>query len=102
MNTKNKNKELLEEYAEVFFNTDIETFLNQNTKRLAGCWWLTPTFLAVQEAEIRRIMVLSQHGQIVRETLSRNIPTQKRAGGVAQVVESLQSKHETLNSNTKD
>jgi hypothetical protein len=43
-----------------------------------------PIILANQEAEIRRIVVGSQPGQIVHETLSRKNPTQKRAGGVAQ------------------
>jgi hypothetical protein len=36
----------------------------------AGCWWLTLVILAIQEAEIRRIMVQSQPGQIVHKTLS--------------------------------
>jgi hypothetical protein len=27
---------------------------------LAGCWWLIPVILAIQEAEIRRIAVQSQ------------------------------------------
>jgi hypothetical protein len=52
----------------------------------ARCWWLTPVILASQEAEVRRIMVGSQPGQIVRETLSWKNPSQKRAGGVAQGV----------------
>jgi hypothetical protein len=42
--------------------------------------------LATQEAEISRIMVQSQHRQIVCEILSRKNPSQKRAGGVAQGV----------------
>jgi single-stranded DNA-specific DHH superfamily exonuclease len=42
--------------------------------------------LATQEAEIRRIEVRSQPGQILRETLSRKHPLQKRTGGVAQGV----------------
>jgi hypothetical protein len=46
--------------------------------------WLTSIVLATQEAEIRRIVVRSQPGQIVRETLSRRNPSPKRAGGVAQ------------------
>jgi hypothetical protein len=45
-----------------------------------------PVILATQEAEIRRIMVQSQPGQIVHETLSRKYPSQRRAGGVAQGV----------------
>jgi hypothetical protein len=38
-----------------------------------------PVLLATQE--IRRIMVWSQPGQIVHETLSRKHPSLKRAGG---------------------
>jgi hypothetical protein len=49
-------------------------------------WWLTPIVLATQEAEIKRITVQRQPGQIVCETLSRKKPSQKRAGGVAQGV----------------
>jgi hypothetical protein len=36
-----------------------------------------PIILATQEAEIRRIVVRSQPGEIVQETLSRKYPTQK-------------------------
>jgi hypothetical protein len=43
-----------------------------------------PVILATQEAEIRRIKVQSQPGQIVRETLSQKTHHKKRAGGVAQ------------------
>jgi hypothetical protein len=35
----------------------------------AGCQWFTPAIPATKEAEIRRIMVQSQPGQIVCETL---------------------------------
>jgi hypothetical protein len=46
-----------------------------------------PVILASQEAEIRRIVVLqSQPGQIVHETLSRKNPSQKRASGMARGV----------------
>jgi hypothetical protein len=40
-------------------------------KQAAGHWWLTPETLATQEAEVRRIVVKSQPGEIVLETLSQ-------------------------------
>jgi hypothetical protein len=43
-----------------------------------------PVILATQEAEIRRISVQSQPGQIVHETLPQKTLPQNRAGGVAQ------------------
>jgi hypothetical protein len=43
-----------------------------------------PVILATQEAEIRRIMVQSQPGQIVCKTLSQKTLHKNRAGGVAQ------------------
>jgi hypothetical protein len=46
--------------------------------------WLTPVILATQEAEISRIAVRSQPGQIVCKTLSQKNPSEKMAGGVAQ------------------
>jgi hypothetical protein len=39
-------------------------------KRRAMSQWLMPVILATQEAEIRRISVRSQPGQIAQETLS--------------------------------
>jgi hypothetical protein len=60
---------------------------------------LIPAILAPQVAEIRRNAVRSQPGQIVHETLSQKYSTQKRAEGVAQVVEYLPSKSEALSSN---
>jgi hypothetical protein len=45
-----------------------------------------PIILATQVAQIRRITVQSQPRQIVPKTLSRKHPSQKGAGGVAQVV----------------
>jgi hypothetical protein len=37
----------------------------KRTTALAGCQWLTPVILPTQEAEIRRMAVQSQPGQIV-------------------------------------
>jgi hypothetical protein len=48
--------------------------------------WLTPVILTTQEAEIRRITVRSQPGQIVCETLSQKILHKKWASRVAQGV----------------
>jgi hypothetical protein len=48
-------------------------------------WWLTPIIIATQEAEIRRIVVQSP-AQANSETLSWKNSSQKRAGGVTQVV----------------
>jgi hypothetical protein len=48
--------------------------------------WLTPVILATQEAEIRRIVVQSQHKQTVHKTLSQKNLQKKRVGGVAQGV----------------
>jgi hypothetical protein len=45
-----------------------------------------PVILVTQEAEIRRIVVQSQPGEIVYETLSRKNPSEERAGGVFQGV----------------
>jgi hypothetical protein len=43
----------------------------------------SPVILVTQEAEIRMIVVGSQLGEIVPETLSQKYPTQNRADGVA-------------------
>jgi hypothetical protein len=43
-----------------------------------------PIILGTEDAEIRRIMVQSQLGQIVYKTLSQKYSSQKGAGGVAQ------------------
>jgi hypothetical protein len=43
--------------------------IKKNTPRKKEQWF-TPVILATQEAEIRRIMVQGQPGQIVHETLS--------------------------------
>jgi hypothetical protein len=43
-------------------------------------WWLPPVILATQVAEIRRIAVQSQTGQIVHETLSREKKKSQKKG----------------------
>jgi hypothetical protein len=48
----------------------------------SGCWWLTLAILATWEAEIRRIMVRGQPGQIVHETPSPKITRAKWNGDV--------------------
>jgi hypothetical protein len=45
-----------------------------------------PIILATQEAEIRRIGVQNQPGQIICEILSQKYPSLKRIGGVTQGV----------------
>jgi hypothetical protein len=47
---------------------------------------LMPVIVTTQVAEIRRITVQSQPGQILPETLSQKTHHKKRTGGVAQVV----------------
>jgi hypothetical protein len=52
----------------------------------AGCQWLMPVILAIEEAEIRRIAVQSQPREVVHENLSRKNPSHThkiRAGEVA-------------------
>jgi hypothetical protein len=60
------------------------TVQDKPDQKLAGHHWLTPGILATQEAEIRRMVVQSQPGQIVHKTLSQKTLHKKRAGGVAQ------------------
>jgi hypothetical protein len=62
---------------------------------------LTPIILATWEAEIKKITIHSQPGQIVHETLSQKNLTHKknRAGRVVQVVKCLLRKYEALSSN---
>jgi hypothetical protein len=51
-------------------------FSGQRMKK-SGCPWLMPVIPITQEAEIRRIEIRSQPGQIVGETLSQSSSAQK-------------------------
>jgi hypothetical protein len=66
-------------------------YFYDTVKKPPQCWRLTPVILAIQEAEIRRISVWSQPGQIVHKTLSQKYPSQKRTGGVTQGVGRVQT-----------
>jgi hypothetical protein len=67
---------------------NCKTILDRKVKEEIVSWaqWLMPVILDTQEAEIRRIAVQSQPGQIVHETLSQKYPTQKRDLRVAHSV----------------
>jgi hypothetical protein len=60
--------------------------VHQKQEFTAGRHWLILVILTTLEAEIRRIGVQSQPGQIVRRPYLEKNPSQKRAGGVAQRV----------------
>jgi hypothetical protein len=57
-----------------------------------------PVILATSEAEIKKIMVQGQPGQIVHETISKTTRA-KWIGGVTPAVEHLLCKHKALSSN---
>jgi hypothetical protein len=63
-----------------------------STFEWVGHHWLTSVILAIGDAELRRITVRGQPGQIVNEDQSQKYPSQTRSGGVAQVIENLPSK----------
>jgi hypothetical protein len=46
--------------------------------------WLTPVILAIPEAEIRRIMVQGQPGQIILKILFRKTLYKKKKKGLAE------------------
>jgi hypothetical protein len=71
-------------------------FFKNKSFCIVGHRWLMPVILAIQEEKIRRITVRGQSRQVVHEMLSQKYSTYKRAGKVAQVVESLPSKCEAL------
>jgi hypothetical protein len=56
----------------------IKALIKLGIEGRARCWWLIPIILGTQEAEIKRIMVQSQPGQIIHKALSRKKPSQKQ------------------------
>jgi hypothetical protein len=74
-------------YFLVKFTFSAWTQLNQFSKNhiLAGQRWLTSVILTTLENRSRGLCFKASPRLIVHETLSQKCPTQKRAGGVAQV-----------------
>jgi hypothetical protein len=70
-------EENLPSHREALSNSRTVKERNKNRVR---CWWLTPIILAAQEAEIKKILIQSQPGQIVHETLSQKKPITKEKG----------------------
>jgi hypothetical protein len=64
-----------------------------------GHWWHTPVILVTWKVEIRRIKVQSHPRQTVHKTPISKITRAKWTRGVAQALEYLICKHETLSSN---
>jgi hypothetical protein len=58
--------------------------MNLKLAEIARCWWLTLVILATREAEIRRIKVLSQCGQMFARPYLEKTHCKNMAGGVAQ------------------
>jgi hypothetical protein len=70
------HKEVLTQWVRPGFTRDSTR--ETKNKITAGRLWLTPVFPATEEAAIRKkIVVRSQPGQIVHETLSQKNPSQK-------------------------
>jgi hypothetical protein len=67
-------------------------YLKKETLRVR-CSWLTPVILAPWEAEIGRIEVWAQPGQIAGDTQSTKLTRAKWTRGVAQLVDRLPCKH---------
>jgi hypothetical protein len=63
----------MQEQSDARLNIRLQNSHYEYVQKTEGTehWWLTPVILATQEAAIRRIVVQSQHGLKVHETLSR-------------------------------
>jgi hypothetical protein len=85
---KNREDEPIQVIIHIYGNVIMKyPVILSKQKCLARHWCHIPVILTTQEAEIRRIKVQSQPGQLVCETLSQNTLHKKTsAGGVAQGV----------------
>jgi hypothetical protein len=66
-------------------STALKNFFKNHVDS-SGCQWLPTIIPAIQEVEIRRIRVQSPPRQIISQTVSWKIPSQKRVCRVAQGV----------------
>jgi hypothetical protein len=71
------------EYVAEVLGSIPRTAKKNSFNNLARHRWLTPVILATWEAEIRRIKVQGQPGQIALETSISKITRAKCTGGVA-------------------
>jgi hypothetical protein len=87
----------------LFFCDTLSYKENPVSKTKGVCqWWVRINILATEEAEWRTIIVGGKSRQTVQKTPSWKFPTESRAAGVAQEVEYLPRKHESMRSNPEN
>jgi hypothetical protein len=88
--------------SEILLLTALQGLFNTTQMAcLAGHQELMPVILATQEAELRRITGRGQPQENSSQDPISKTPSQKRAGGVNQVVEGLPTRCEALSSNLR-